>query len=457
MDGLLYPRLPPAVARRRFQELTPLPLALLPSETRNHDPDAVFAALGGAEVSEEHLNRLRAALVKVAERAGYPEERGTRTSRERFDLECAAVLRDQMHIVAAEAGAIDVWAFLGVMLLPDLCFWRFPNPPEDRVIGPDLTRHTFARLWWRSYQLAELEAGSGLSALEAIPENVMNQIFERRAIGGNRELVRAVARALIANRDEWQEIPRRRLIRDSVRRLRRLLAFTTPEALDGATLAELIQHIFEDTATALAAAPAEVPEPDDEGTALAHEETSAADEEETSAADEREPRLENGGDTKVPSAAFDDVALAEIPAQIARLVNELGGVRDADLPAAFERRYSIHVPRDKHQLLHRFAWSAKGRHFIELDGDNDLWLPAAASPARVEQLGDWTISRVYDRAVTLLRAHRDADPFEQLVSEVYRTDGGRVPRLIMSLVGKILNKARRDLNGRNPATGEDGG
>jgi hypothetical protein len=160
-------------------------------------------------------------------------------------------------------------------------------------------------------------------------------------------------------------------------------------------------------------------------------------------------RSENG-DNVSDGADFDHVRLAEIPAQIAALVSELGGVRDDDLPGAFQRRYSIHVPTDEHQLLHRFAWSAKGRGFLELDEDNNLWLPGARAPAAVEQLGDWTINRVHERAAALLRAQPDSDPFEQLVHEVYRSDGGRVPRLIMSLVGKILNKARRELDSGNP-------
>jgi hypothetical protein len=439
-EGFLYPRLPPAVARRRFEELQLLPLSLLPPEARSYDPDAVFAALGGTEVDEGHLQNLRSALIEVGTRAGYPAGRGTRATRERFDLECAAVLSEQMRIVAAEAAAIDVWAFIGVMLVPDLCFWRFPNPPEDRVIGPDLTRHTLARLWWRAHQLADLEPAAGLGALEAIPENVMNQIFERRAIGGNRDLVRGVARVLIATQDRWPALPRRRLVRDGVRRLRRLLAFTSPESLDEALLAELIGRVFEDTASALLSEPADVGEVDPEDDD--HEDDDPPISTAAPSADES-----HDGMRSAPHLDFDDVPLAGIPAQIAELVNELGGVSDADLAAAFERRYGIHVPGAEHQLLHRFAWSAKGRRFIDLDQDNDLWLPGSTSPTLIEQLEDWTISRIGDRAAVLLRAHPEIDPFEQLVGEVYKSDGGRVPRLIMSLVGKILNKARRDLNG----------
>jgi hypothetical protein len=438
-EGLLYPRLPPAVAQKRLDELRALPPSLLAREARVHDRDAVFAALGGAQAGEQHLQELRAALVEVAARAGYPAERGTRASRERFDLEAAQVLRDRMQIVAAEAAAIDVWGFLGVLVVPDLCFWRFPSPPNDRVIGPDLTRHTFSRLWWRAYQLADLEPSGGLSALEAIPESVMNQLFERRSIGGNRLLVRGIARALLASPDRWPEIPRRRLVRDGIRRLRRLLAFTAPEALDEQTLADLIEQVFEETASALLAAPYDADARDDEL--------------EDESDEQDEPTQPEGDDPSLPSsnghvpaaAGFDHLALGEIPAKIAMLVGELGGVTDHDLSAAFQRRYGIDVPEEEAQLLRRFAWSAKGRRFVELDKENQLWLPGSHPPQRIEQLGAWTIATIYDRALVLLHDHPQDDPFPVLVEEVYRADGRRVPRLVMSLVGKLINKARRDL------------
>jgi hypothetical protein len=118
---------------------------------------------------------------------------------------------------------------------------------------------------------------------------------------------------------------------------------------------------------------------------------------------------------------------------------------DADLPAAFGRRYGVAVAKDDQQLIHRFAWSAKGRRFVELDEENDLWLPGQRNPQPIEQLSDWTLNRIHDRAVALLRQHPDQDPFEHLVSEVYTAGNGRTPRLIMSIVGKELNRARRDL------------
>ena len=55
MPDLLYPRLPPAVARELFQEYHFLPPHLLREGAALQHQDAVFAAVGGAEVAEERL------------------------------------------------------------------------------------------------------------------------------------------------------------------------------------------------------------------------------------------------------------------------------------------------------------------------------------------------------------------------------------------------------------------
>lgn len=436
-ESLLYPRLPPAIARRLFEASLVLPVDRLRDRAQTSHPDAVFAALGGVEVNEDHLRRLAAGIRQAAEEAGFPASPRTQEARDRFDLACAQVLHREARMVAAEAAVIDVWAFLGAVLVPDICFWRFPDPPADRVVGPDLTRHTLARLWWRAYQLEDLQGDDGLSALTLIPENEMNQLFERRSIGGNRALVRATARVLLTPDESWRNVNRRALVRDGLARVQRLLAFMMLEALEEAALEAFARSVFNYAAAALT-----------EDARTAAPDAAVRDEFEEPLTVASEIGLEEDED---PEGAFetalDHAALGRIPAQIATLVNELGGVPDNELVDRYQRRFRIQVPADEHELVRRFAWSAKGRRFIELDEENGLWLPGTQQPAEIEQLGAWTIDRIYHRAEELLRADLDEDPFEQLVREVYRSDGARIPRLVMSLVGRIINRARRNLDG----------
>jgi hypothetical protein len=119
---------------------------------------------------------------------------------------------------------------------------------------------------------------------------------------------------------------------------------------------------------------------------------------------------------------------------------------DDTLIEEYQRRFNVSISstREK-ELLNRFAWSASGHRFVERDEANDLWLPGQKDPAPVDALTDWTISRIRARAGEMLRRRPGDDPFERLVHEVFRSDSGRVPKLVMSLVGKIVNEVRREL------------
>jgi hypothetical protein len=145
------------------------------------------------------------------------------------------------------------------------------------------------------------------------------------------------------------------------------------------------------------------------------------------------------------AVSFDDVPLAEIAVQIAVLVRERGGLADENLASEYGRRFGVRIESDEQgHLLHRFAWSAKGHRFIERDEANELWLPGSERPRAVEQLDEWTISKIRTRARHMLRQSPNTDPFDDLLHAVYRSTSGRIPRLIMSIVGQIVAAARRE-------------
>jgi hypothetical protein len=420
--SLLYPRLPPAVAQHLFEDLKSQSVVTMPHATSH--PDAVFAALGGVEASKDVLGSLAEAIRHEAQTTGFPRppEDGS-AGAARFDLACADILRKRMGMVPAEAASVDVWAFIGAVLVPDVSFWRFPEPPADRVIGPDLTRHTFARLWWRAYMLADLDGQEGLSALSAISESEMNQLFERRSIGGNRRLVRASARRLLKLEKDRR---RREPVRDAIRRIRRLLAFLIPESLADSELDQVIAQVFDHASSGPAVPPPPVQPPP--------------------RPDVLPPRVP--AETPLPSVEFDDVRLAEVPAQIARVVVEKGGVAASDLAGLYESTYHVKVSASRVELLNRLAWSAGGRQFIKRDEINDLWLPGSVTPSPITPLGDWTIGRIRRRALDLLRANPKQDPWEQLVGEVYQADGGRTPKVVLGIVGKLVAELKREMRSK---------
>jgi hypothetical protein len=435
---LLYPRLPHAVAVELFELYRKMSPPELQAASALSHPDATLIAVGGVGVGEEVLGGLRQEIREAAGRAGFPE-RGTQASRGDFDYECAEILHERMGIVPADAASGDVWAFFALVVLPDVAFWRFPDPPGDRALGTDLTRHTFARLWWRAYQLVDLVPGSGLSALRTISESEMNQLFERRNVGGNRALVRSIARALYHRDPQWSNVGDRALVRDSVKRIRRLLPFVTVEALDDERIDSVVRAMMIESARALATRLDE---------SEAHPDKSFPTVEIGSEEDER-GTAQTGGGGSDSLTNFDDVPLAGIAEQIAVIVRERGGLADESLVREYTRRFGVHVESDEQRdLIRRFAWSAKGHRFIERDEENELWLPGAELPSTVGQLGGWTISKIRVRAREMLGQSPNTDPFKDLVHEVYSSSSGRIPRLIMSLVGKIVAAARRETRTR---------
>jgi len=139
--------------------------------------------------------------------------------------------------------------------------------------------------------------------------------------------------------------------------------------------------------------------------------------------------------------AFDDLPLGEIARQIAELVTRVGAIHEDDLVDEYSANYGVDVPRSRQRTLRRFAWSAKGHRYIDLDGRT--WIAGTNPPADDPRYGRWTFSAIVDRARDLLPA--DDDPFDGLLAEVY--SGTRVPRLVMSIIGSAINEARKTSSG----------
>lgn len=230
MTSILYPRLLDHAARELHQRYVRCNLDDLRSRIAFTHPSAVFAATGGDRVPIEHLEDLRDRIVKAAEAGGFPGE-GRRRDRMEFDLDVARLLHERAGLVAAEAAVRPIWAFLALVVLPDISYWRFPRPPVDRVLATDITRHVWGRLWWRAHLLALPTEAERYRLLDAFGEAAFDQIFARRAVlGGSKMLIRALA-------ETWPALDRgglseRDLLRDILKRLRRSGAVVEFDALD---------------------------------------------------------------------------------------------------------------------------------------------------------------------------------------------------------------------------------
>jgi hypothetical protein len=245
---LLWPRLPADTATTMFAEIERDSAVPLPSDSH---PAQVYAQVGG-RVAAGEVKRLRDEMAIVAGEFGFGDRMPSSQERIGFDRAAARRLRDSMDLSWAEAGSRDVWSFVALVALPDVTEWRWshtlPKRNRERWVASDLTRHTWARLWW---QITAFEAAP--EALDRLNESELNQFLERRVIGGNPRLLAALVRETLVAVD--QGVPRRPLIRDTTRRLRRRLAFIDDLSLDDAQLQAFARGAVHESWQQLAATP----------------------------------------------------------------------------------------------------------------------------------------------------------------------------------------------------------
>jgi hypothetical protein len=227
----LWPRLPLQVARQILDDIeagkTPLP------ETSH--PAQVFAQVGG-RVAPEQIRILRHDLVAVATRFSYPEASPRVVE---FDRAATPVLRRHIDVTWSEAASREVWNFIALVAVPDLTEWRWLAQAKrnaERWIASDLQRHTWGRLWWQG---AAFAMDPGL--LDRLSESDLNQLLERRVIGGNPHLLVAMSRSLLSMAGGTGLD--REVLRDATKRLRRLLAFIDDSALSEPQLAALADRV----------------------------------------------------------------------------------------------------------------------------------------------------------------------------------------------------------------------
>ncbi|MER6389147.1 DUF6339 family protein [Streptomyces sp. NPDC001523] len=268
--SLLYPRLLPGETERRFRMLHETPAGGHASMADNHSSRAVYAATGGRRVTRDELDQLRGSVLRVAYEQGFPAAPST-ARRTAFDREVAQVLREGCRMVPGEAAQRQVWAFLALVLLPDVCVWRWPADAGNRYVadrfkGTDLTRHALARLWTRAHVLRDDAADDPYHLLDVLGEADLDQIMARRsALAGSPALVRAIVRthredgagagslshADASRIEASRTVSARTVLRESLTRLLRLTAFVDLDSASEAELGHLVRQVRSEARAAL--------------------------------------------------------------------------------------------------------------------------------------------------------------------------------------------------------------
>ncbi|MEU4707002.1 DUF6339 family protein [Nocardia salmonicida] len=242
---LLYPRLLRHRAKplaAEYKDLGPIEL-----ETRWSlaESSAVFVATGGTRVDPAKLQLLRDRVVDLAKESGFPQPPDAK-QKTSFDLQLAVTLHHEMRISPAEAASGDVWAFLALVVLPDVAHWRYPKPPGDRVLGSDLTRHVLGRMWWRAQLVYAPADADPYTALHVLGEAAFDQIYARRAsLGSSPALIQSILR--VWNSMDLKGLSERDVLREFLKRLLRLASFVVFESIEDQALDEELTVIALET------------------------------------------------------------------------------------------------------------------------------------------------------------------------------------------------------------------
>jgi hypothetical protein len=248
--SLLYPRMDRLLGAALLRDHQGRTLQELAKTADVDHPGVVYAATGGSVAPLGHLTEVVRGVRALAVEMGYPDLVGD-AARVAFDRRLGVCLHEVMEISPAEAAARDVWTFFAVRALPDIVAWRFGCDNEERWLCSDLTRHALGRLWWQAHTLGEREGEAWrYDLLGVLSESELNQVFERRSIGGMPALVRAIARAL-HQAPLPRGVARRAVIRDATKRLRRLLPFTSFQCLPDDVLDSRIRELLRMSGEAL--------------------------------------------------------------------------------------------------------------------------------------------------------------------------------------------------------------
>jgi hypothetical protein len=251
LDSRFYvPRLHREAARGLLAEFSDMSIAEMQARAEFESDKSYFypTAPMGQRATVEMLGDFQQKMREIAKNHGYPESLSPKDPRRtEFDREVVSHILEVAPLIPAAASVEAVWSFLTLVVVPDVAFWRWPNTRNrddyERLLG--YPRNVFRRLWWRAYTLG---SGPG-SVSDKIYEDEAVAILERTVIGGNRKVARIIAETHI--RRFAGERQRTNIMRDAMKRIRRLHAFISFHSLHEAEIHALVDEAFTAAAISL--------------------------------------------------------------------------------------------------------------------------------------------------------------------------------------------------------------
>lgn len=239
--ALLYPRLAPQDAIARWEMLKDSNVQEMFRKRANSHPSQYYAAVGGQRVDSKALDNLAKDVRVIAQKYGYPEARADSSG---FDADMTAYLGEKLDMPDGEALRPQTWAFISLVMLPDIVKWRFQKFALSRCTGG--RRDCFHRLWLRArvFDLGATAANRWI-LVKHLTEDCFVSIIERPTIGGNITLSQIIGLTWM---DTASSIGRGRMEdinRGAIKRIRATATLINIDALNYSELKGIVRHCFE--------------------------------------------------------------------------------------------------------------------------------------------------------------------------------------------------------------------
>ena len=237
-----YPRLETSAALELLSVYSKMDPEQLVAESAVDHPRTSWYETATHRVPEERLRTIRAEVRELARHCGYPLLTNRGQSLIRFDRATAMYLMTRMEIIPADAADEGVWSFMSLVLLPDVSFWRWPNRDQrenyERIIGRP--RNVFRRLYGAALPVRRRHRGPHGSANRGRDGGNTRTAYDwRRSSSCSRIAVRHLAIS-----DLEPGIRRTTLMREVMKRIRRLTPIVTLAALSDQDLEDLVSDVF---------------------------------------------------------------------------------------------------------------------------------------------------------------------------------------------------------------------
>jgi hypothetical protein len=238
----------PRLDREQSQALIEVADKLSITEIADRMPErgvtTTSSELGGLEIAEQQLNRVRVEVLALARSQGYPDALNSIAD---FEASCAELLHAELAISPHEASSEGVWSYLTICWLLDVAVWRWSGTSgERRRFHGDVNRNTFRRLWWR------VEIFGPDLDLAQLSQDDFLQIMERPTITSNRRFVRILAAQFLARIEREAGYERATLMREACKHIIRITPVVDFFALSDRDLDSWVEAILDAAATATA-------------------------------------------------------------------------------------------------------------------------------------------------------------------------------------------------------------